>query len=172
MHVLFCATFISADSDYHLSVWVPLPQKCAPLLCHPSTWIRGAAIDLIVAIAEALGVAKTHVAVMPHLRPFLHAVPRVSAHSALTNFSSSSSSSSSSSAESTKSAGSSSSSSAESKKSAGSSSSSSSPPVVLVITRASLLTWLRAPLSRTTFDRALRAAADADVDAGTCGVGG
>ena len=56
--------------------------------------------------------------------------------------------------------------SAESKATGSSSSSSSSPPpAVLIITRASLLTWLRAPLTRATFDRALRAAAD-DADAG------
>jgi hypothetical protein len=46
--------------------------KCAPLLCHPSVLVRSEGIDFMIASADTLGVARTHVELMPLLRPFLH----------------------------------------------------------------------------------------------------
>eukprot|EP00475_Leptophrys_vorax_P038192 TRINITY_DN6689_c0_g1_i1.p1 TRINITY_DN6689_c0_g1~~TRINITY_DN6689_c0_g1_i1.p1 ORF type:complete len:1151 (+),score=275.62 TRINITY_DN6689_c0_g1_i1:39-3455(+) len=45
-----------------------LSSKVCPLLCHPSSWIRRAALKFVVSVAEHLGPAKSHCYLCPKLR--------------------------------------------------------------------------------------------------------
>lgn len=54
---------------------VEIAHKVAPLLCHPSAWIRHETIKLVASMAAALGPAKSHVFLVPLFRPFLREPP-------------------------------------------------------------------------------------------------
>lgn len=52
-------------------VMLEIAIKAAPLLCHPSTWVRNQALALAVAMADALGPAKTACFLVAVLQPFV-----------------------------------------------------------------------------------------------------
>ena len=54
---------------------VEIAHKVAPLLIHPSAWIRHETIKLVASMAAALGPAKSHVFLVPVFRPFLRETP-------------------------------------------------------------------------------------------------
>ena len=60
-------------------VMLEIVEKCGPLLCHPSAWIREECIAFVLAMADTLGLANTHCFLLPALQPFLtHSIAQVS----------------------------------------------------------------------------------------------
>jgi len=53
---------------FEMQVIEDLASKVSPMLCHPSCWIRRAAVNFVIAISSKLGSAKTHVYLCPRLR--------------------------------------------------------------------------------------------------------
>jgi phosphoinositide-3-kinase regulatory subunit 4 len=53
------------------STILEIASKVSPLLCHPSSWLRTQTITLIIALSDALGIAKSHCFLLPILAPYL-----------------------------------------------------------------------------------------------------
>lgn len=79
-------TALSQLGLFDKRIMVDISAKVGPLLCHPSAWIRHETIRFVASMASALGLAKSHVFLLPVLKPFMRepattasgaAVPRI-----------------------------------------------------------------------------------------------
>jgi len=55
---------------FEKKIIMEIVDKVTPLLCHPSTWIRNETIKLMVAMANALGIARSFCTLVPAIKPF------------------------------------------------------------------------------------------------------
>ena len=56
---------------FHRRTLIDLAERCAPMLLHPSAWIRYGAIGVIDALSSKLDPADVYCFVLPQLKPFL-----------------------------------------------------------------------------------------------------
>jgi serine/threonine protein kinase/WD40 repeat protein len=64
-------TALSQLGLFDTRTMLDIAGKVGPLLCHPSAWIRHEAVKFVASMATKLGLAKSHVFLVPLLRPFL-----------------------------------------------------------------------------------------------------
>jgi phosphoinositide-3-kinase regulatory subunit 4 len=75
VNALKCLANLSKEKLLRKRLLLDAVKRAAPLLCHPSQWVRRSAVTFIAASSESLHPVDSHVYLSPILRPFLRREP-------------------------------------------------------------------------------------------------
>lgn len=75
VNALKCLAFLSKEKLLRKRLLLDAVQRAAPLLCHPSQWVRSSAVTFIAASSGSLHPVDSHVHLSPILHPFLRREP-------------------------------------------------------------------------------------------------
>ncbi|KAH7447982.1 hypothetical protein KP509_01G130700 [Ceratopteris richardii] len=75
VNALECLAAICVHRLLRKRVLLRAVERCSPLLCHPSQWVRKSALKVVASVGASLGLVDSHAFLLPILSPFVRREP-------------------------------------------------------------------------------------------------